>query len=769
MIVLGCLLASALFISPSEPPPPDRSVAVFERSFSTKKEVESAVWRVTGLGTFDIAVNGRAVGDDFLKPGYTECGKCRHEYTYDVKNLILPGNGVTNVLTATVTPGWWCDQLIVSKKPNPWQQGERVAFRGCLDLRYSDGTEDRVVTDESWFAAYAGPLKSAGIYEGEVYDARETATGLKPCVRNDEFKGEIRPAAAKIALRRDLTLKPAEDFCRELRPGELLVIDFGQNCSAVPHFTVEGSAGTELEMRFSEMLNEPGGDPKRGNDGPGGTPYLANLRRAYAGLKYTLKDGLQSYQPTFTYYGYRYVGIRASAPVAFRSFESIPVSSVTGAMECGRIETGDRRVNRLISNIRWGLLSNYLSIPTDCPQRDERFGWTADTQVFVDSAAYLADCYGFLMKYLEDLSDVQRENGAYPYFAPNCRWRFDDRANAGWADAGVIIPYRLWKRYGRCEPFRKHWAGMLRYMDYLKAHDGHDNYENADWLSLEHLPKPDAMTQDEPYRKCVADIYYLWDAEMMAKMAEAVGDGASAAGFVHLARALRDRFGRRYLKSDGTMLDSLKGQTMDLFALKLGLCRGEDAMRLTREDLVANIHAHGDCLQTGFLGTSILMPVLTDEAQSPALAYTLLLQDRFPSWLYSVEQGATTVWERWNGYTKEKGFGPVSMNSFNHYAYGAVIEWLFAYAAGIRIDMTAADPERRLVLAPATDRRLGYLSAEYDSPLGTVRSAWRYAEADTLVWKFAIPAGVRATVVSPFEGTVGVYGPGEHVMRMRVE
>jgi len=767
-VVLGVLSLSvfgaeglAHFISPAGPAEKDRTAAVFERRFAARGAVASAEWRVTGLGVFDVAVNGRPVGTDFLKPGYTECGKCRHEYAYDVKDLLAAAAAATNVLSATVTPGWWCDQLIVSKKGNPWQQGERVAFRGLLTLRYADGTEERVPTDERWLSAYAGPLKAAGIYEGEVYDARETVSGLRPSVRNDEFKGEIRPAAAKVVLRTDLTLRPVGGFRKELAPGELLVLDFGQNCSAVPRFTVEGSAGTELEMRFAEMLNEPGGDPKRGNDGPGGTPYLANLRAAYAGLRYTLKDGVQSYRPSFTYYGYRYVGVRTTAPVVFRSFESVPVSSVTREMERGHIVTGDARVNRLIANVRWGMLSNYLSIPTDCPQRDERFGWTADTQVFVDSAAYLVDSYGFLMKYLDDLADTQRPNGAYTYFAPNCRWRFDDRANAGWADAGVIIPYRLWKRYGKTEPFARHWSDMLRYMDYLDAHGGHDNCENADWLSLEHLPHPGAMTQDEPYRKCLAAIYRIWDAMMMREMADALADAASGARFAQLERDLRTRFAADYIQADGTMLDRFKGQTMDLFALKLGLCANEAAAELTRKDLVANIHAHGDCLQTGFLGTAILMPTLTDEAKAPELAYTLLLQDKFPSWLYSVDQGATTVWERWNSYTKEKGFGPVSMNSFNHYAYGCVMEWLFAYAAGIRADPSVPG-FRKLILAPVTDRRLGSLEAEYDSPVGKVRSAWRYGADGRLVWKFTVPEGAEALVVSPLDGTRRTYRAGSH-------
>ena len=749
------------FISPDGPAQQGRTVAVFTRRFVNRGDVVSARWRTTALGVYDCAVNGRASDDDFLKPGFTECGKCRHEYVSDVLPLIDSAKGRTNVLSATVSPGWWCDQFMRTKADLPWQLGRQVAFRGDLDLEYADGTRERIVTDESWLSGYAGPLLSAGIYEGEAYDARLPVEGLRPSVRNTEFAGELRPASAKVALRRDLVLKPVGGFRRELRPGELLVLDFGQNCSAVPSFTVEGAAGTQLEMRFSEMLNEPGGDLSRGNDGPGGTPYLANLRTAYAGLKYTLRDGVQSYRPSFTYFGYRYAGVRATAPVKFISFESIPVSSVTPEMERGRIETGNAQVNRLISNVRWGMLSNYLSIPTDCPQRDERLGWTADTQVFMESAACLADTYAFLMKYLDDLSDARRPNGTYPEFAPNCRHRFDDRANAGWADAGIIIPYRLWRRYGRTDPVERHWKAMLGYMDYLDAHDGHDKYENADWLALEHSSNPKSLLQDEPYRRCIAAVYRIWDAGMMREMASALGDAASAGRFTGLERRLRERFAADYLQSDGTVKDEFKGQTMDLFALKLGLCADAAAEERTRRDLVANIHAHGDRLQTGFLGTPLLLPVLTDEAKEPELAYTLLLQDRFPSWLYSVNQGATTVWERWNSYTKEKGFGPARMNSFNHYAYGCVMEWLFAYAAGIRADPSVPG-FRRLLLAPVTDRRLGFLKASYDSPVGRVTSEWRYDGNGALRWKFSIPAGANALVVPPDGAERKEYSAGSY-------
>ena len=528
VVLVAAAAAAAEFVSPQEKAPANGAAAVFEKSFANRGTVRRATWDVTAQGVFEAFANGRCVGNDFLKPGVTECGKCRHVYSYDVTGLLdrragatnvlsvysydVTGlldrrAGATNVLSATVTPGWWCDQMMrppakVSDwqrgNKREWQLGEEIAFRGELRLEFDDGSAQTVGTDESWLAAYTGPVVSAGIYEGEVYDARRRVEGLKGVRRNTEFTDELRPAAAKIALREDLVLTPREMHvvkgvegaskdafgvakvirrCTDgkdvrLEPGEMLVIDFGQNCSAVPSFEVTGEAGAELKIRASEMLNESHGEKSRGNDGPAGTPYLAALRSAYAGIHYTLKDGRQSYMPRYTYFGYRYLGVTTTRSVVFARWRSTPVSSVTREMERGRIVTGNARVNRLIANIRWGLLSNYLSSPTDCPQRDERMGWTADTQVFMNSAAYFADTSEFLGKYLADLRDAQRASGCYMCFVPNVRHTFPPWASAGWTDAGVIIPYRLWKWYGDRRFIDASWESMVRYMDFLATGQG---------------------------------------------------------------------------------------------------------------------------------------------------------------------------------------------------------------------------------------------------------------------------------------------------------
>ena len=804
IVAAACLEASALeaagaaFVSPRMEGPKG-AAAVFERRFANDGAIRRATWSVTAQGVFEAYVNGRRAGDDFLKPGITECGKCRHVYTYDVTGLLARGAGETNTLSATVSPGWWCDQMM---RANPgakiaWQLGRAIAFRGELRLELEDGSVRTVDTDGSWLAAYSGPLVSAGIYEGETYDARRKAEGLEPVRINTEFSGELRPAAAKIALRRDLELSPREMYVvcgaegatadafgrakvvrrhadgEEVRigPGEMLVVDFGQNCSAVPSFEVKGEAGTELEIRTAEMLNEANGEKARGNDGPAGTPYLASLRDAYAGIRYTLKDGPQAYMPRHTYFGYRYLGVTATRPVSFVRWRSTPVSSITKEMETGSIETGNDRVNRLVSNIRWGMLSNYLSSPTDCPQRDERLGWTADTQVFMDSAAYLADTREFLGKYLADLRDAQCANGCYKCFVPNVRHVFAPWASAGWTDAGVIIPYRLWKWYGERRFVDESWDSMKRYMDFLEGDKEPYRINHGDWLAFEHHKKlASDLSGDHMDRRQVKALnayFRVWMAMLMKEMAAATGRADAERHYAGEEAKLRAAFAASYMGADGTIKDEYKGQCNDLYMLKLGLCGNAAAAEATKRDLVENIKSHGNRLQTGFLGTAILMPTLTFEADAPELAYSLLLQDAFPSWLYSVDQGATTVWERWNGYTKEKGFGPVGMNSFNHYAYGCVLEWLFSAAAGIRPDPVQGG-WKRFRLRPYPDRRLGSCSAAYRTGFGTIRSAWRYddSQGGRLVWRFSVPEGCTAMVVW-IDGSTREYAAGDHELVSR--
>ena len=471
--------------------------------------------------------------------------------------------------------------------------------------------------------------------------------------------------------------------------------------------------------------------------------------------------------------GFSVKRVTASGKVVIRSLKSIPVTSISRCLERGSLSTGVADVNKLISNIRWGQYSNYLSVPTDCPQRNERLGWAADTQVFSTAASYNADVYGFLCKWMHDMRDTQHDNGSFPGVAPFAQYGSEASEEIGWSDAGVIVPYNMWRQYGDTTIIEENWDAMERYLALVAANKFDSPHANrhqwADWLSFEDyesagggLGKRISAWETNPdgtkgprketigYWHFLGGCYWLWDALMMKEMAAATGRTAAAGKYEKMADEAKAYIRKNFLdKDDGLVLRPYRAnQTPSLFLLKFGLLESDKAVAATKAALLKNIADHKGCLTTGFLGTSILMDTLTYDAGVPETAYSLLLQHENPSWLYSVDQGATTVWERWNSYVKATGFGPVGMNSFNHYAYGAVLAWMYGTMAGIRADEKAPG-FRHVILAPVPDRRIGHVEASYDSAYGRIKSAWRYGADGKWTWKFSIPANVTATVVVP--------------------
>ena len=784
------------------------------------KAVREAWLAVAGLGVFEAYVNGEPVSRqladgslsrDFLKPGFTHNGKTKYSFTYDVTHLVKKGAGDVNVVSAQVSSGWWSDKIV-----NFF--GERPAFRAVLILRHDDGSETRVGTGGAWLAAVAGPVLRAAIFDGEDYDARvktpwmvEAAAddlakaGFRSAVRSDEFKGELLPmVGATVSLRRDLALPPKEMYvwsgvdgataaeygrvrktrmysdgeAARLSPGETLVVDFAQNAAAVPEFVFSGPSGACLTVRPAEMLNDGGGAKSRGCDGPEGSVYTANYRKARTTMNYIFAgEGDERYHPGFTFFGYRYLSITATDEVTIKSVRSLPVTSIAAGSEAGSLVTGVADVNRLVSNSLWGQYSNYLSIPTDCPQRNERLGWTADTQVFSQTATYNAEVYGFFLKWMRDMRDSQAEDGSYPGVAPVAQYGGHIH-QLGWSDAGVIVPYTMWLQYGDTRIVDENWESMVRYMDLVErtkyASRQATEHQWADWLSYEKLESwsraaytvfPDGTKTPRPeaveYWQYLGCAYWLMDARMMARMAAATGRTDDAAAYREMAaRALAYLRGRFVDEGDGMLLPLFRDmQTPALFALKLGIVEGEGAVR-TRDALLKNIADHGDCLQTGFLGTSILMDTLAHEANAPEVAYTLLLQHKNPSWLYSVDQGATTIWERWNSYTRKDGFGAAQMNSFNHYAYGAVLGWMYGTMAGVRPGEEGGF--KHFVLAPVPDRRMGRVEASFRSSYGWIKSAWSY-EGNKWRWSFTVPANTTAEVTVPGEAP-REYAAGEYTV-----
>ena len=767
---------------------------VFKARLVNPSDVRRADWLMSGLGVFEAYVNGVRIGNDFLKPGTTHRLKRKIAFRYDVTSQLKTAAGETNVLSAVATSGWWCDAVN--------GRGESVpAFRAELFVEYADGTRRMFPTDaESWTASTNGPVVRAGIYDGESYDARIPLPHLnddgfaRPVV-NTNFPGvTVLADGGEVVLRSDLALTPVAAYCWRgvegrdaahhgtalrtrtfepgetlvVEPGETLVVDFGQNAAAVPRYRFRSRAGAKMTALVAEALNDSRGQLSRGNDGPEGSVYRDNLSRGKRPVvnfrnEYVFAGGdWEEYLPRFTYFGYRYLSITAEDRLEISSIESVPVTSVRREHEIGRIETGVPAVNRLVSNILWTQRSNYLSVPTDCPQRDERHGWTGDAQVFCEAASFVADTTGIFRKWMGDLRDSEWEPGATSVVSPPGTWWQAFRL--GWSDALVIVPYRVWRQFGDRRIVRENFALIDRFLSRIGPVDyscdafkrqNHDG-QYADWLSYE------TASDARRYWDFLGASYCLWDMRMAAAMAPEAG--CDATSYLAMAARTAERLKARFFTGpDGTLAPDLaRLQAALAFALKDDVMTPEAKAR-TCATLQENFRAHGDCLQTGILGTSVIMDVLAENGMND-LACTLLLQTKNPSWLFDVENGATTVWERWNSHTKADGFGPVKMNSFNHPAFGSVLAWMFKHLAGIASDESLPG-FRRIIMSPKPDRRLGFVRAEYQSAAGLIRSFHRY-EGDEWIWEFSVPEGATAVVTVPGEWTKREYGAGSHRIRI---
>ena len=786
----------------------------FVTTIKNDKRVTKALWMTTSLGVSELYVNGERIGKEILRPGFSHHSRTKYSFTYDVTNAFHKKKGVVNTLAAQVTPGWWADKIITPSGSNG-MYGQKCAFRGVLELTFSDGSTLLYGTNTTdWKAGIAGPVQHAGIFDGEEYDARiplgfMTPEKLRQPAISKEYKGVIVPnKGAEIYLLDEMALKPirayvysktegatSEDYGKvvidreyadgmpmTLRPGEHLVIDFGQNCAAVPSFSFKAKSGTRLSCLPAELLNDGNGAKSRGMDDAEGSIHRRNLRihEKSIRLDYTFADSKKPvcYTPRCTFFGYRYLSIMATDEVVIEQILSIPVSSITPSMETGHITTGNEEINKLISNTMWGMRSNYLSVPTDCPQRNERLGWTADTQVFCETGSFFANTNRFFHKWLHDLRDSQSPEGGFPGVAPPGQYGTgnSEYMRLGWSDAGIIVPWTIWKQFGDNSIIEESWESMKRYMehisqtkyDHVALSKENGNYQWGDWLSYEPLescgggafkngPLPEAIE----YWNYLGASYWAIDAAMMRDMAAATGRDATE--YDMMVEEAKNYLRQRFFQEDGTFKTPILNtmQTPALFALRNNLFTGEIKERMI-ERLRENFRQHDDCLQTGFLGTSILMPTLTENGMAD-IAYTLLFQHKNPSWLYSIDNGATTIWERWNSYTKDKGMGPNGMNSFNHYAYGVVCQWIWQTCAGI-----ASDPARpgfkHIIMKPIPDRRLGSVDASYQSAAGLVKSAWHY-EGEDWVWTFTIPEGSTATVTLPGESVSKEYESGTFTIK----
>ena len=669
---------------------------VFAREFSKGdfpgKEVESVQLQVTALGVYEAQLNGKRIGDYVLAPGWTSY-ETRHQYQcYDITELVEDRNR----LEITVGKGWY-------RSPVPgWITEEGKAQRAAIPagliaeikITFTDTTTAVIPTDETWQAAESR-IRFSEIYDGEVYDASFEVSDYQPVVLLERTTGNLIPQQGEKITEHEY-VKAARCFTA---PNGEVVVDFGQEVTGYIQFTVDAKAGEKVEISHGEVLDKDGNF------------YNANYRSAKSKIYYTCCDGVQTYKPKMTFFGFRYIRLDQfpGTPCADQ-FYAVAVHS--DMKRTGRLRSSNPLLNQLFSNIIWGQKGNFLDVPTDCPQRDERMGWTGDAQAFVKTASYNFDVDRFFTKWLADMAADQRPDGSIGHVVPTL---YVGSGSAAWDDAAAICPWQIYLTYGDKEILRQQFDCMKKYIGFITnttkdpyLWTGGEHYE--DWLGLD---APVGSYKGSSRADFIASAFYAYSTSLVVKAGRVLGEDVSE--YERLYQGIVDTFRKTFT--------DYRTQTEHVLAVHFGLA--EDPQK-TADALAEMIKACGSKLQTGFVGTPYLLHVLSSYGHTE-LAYTLLLRTEYPSWLYPVTKGATTVWEHWDGIMENGDFWSTDMNSFNHYAYGAVADWVYEAAAGIQT-VEAAPGFARVKIAPQPDSRLDWLEASIETRKGTVRSLWKQEE-----------------------------------------
>ena len=715
------------------------SVKALRNTFSIDQPVKSARLYATALGAYEMFLNDDRVGNEVLSPGWTDYRSHVKYQTYDVTSQVHRGD---NAIGALLAPGWYETPLEWFQQPNNYGDTP-PALRAQLRIEHTDGSVEWVVTDKSWLADETSILHSE-LYDGESQDARRVVpgwgtAGYNPSSWKASIAIEPKPVTIEaqdfqpIRVERTLTAKSMA----QPKPG-VYVYDFGQNFSGVEKLSLQGPAGTDVRVRFAEIVNDDG------------TIYIDNLRTAKATDHFILSgNGVEEFTPQFTFHGFRYMEITGLAAPPDKSAVTGLVFH-TDAPFTAKLETGSALINQLWSNILWGQRSNFVGIPTDCPQRDERLGWMGDAEVFWRTAAYNMDLAAFSRKFGGDMRGTQVGSPYYGIYSPGTVTANAGFA-AGWSDAGVIIPWTSWLQTGDNSIIDQNWAAMEKYLNAIEA-------SNPDglWVHKSGIPFGDWLSPEgKTDYALIATAYWAYDVTLMRQMAHATGRVQDEQKYAQLFEKIRAAFDKKFVHDDGFVLGadntpspfgqinnpdakSRGGDTQAGYVLALHMNLLPEALRAkAAQKLADKIDANHGLLGTGFLGTPYLLQELTRTGHT-ALAYKLLLNTEYPSWGYLVGHGATTMWERWNG---DQMKADPSMNSYNHYAYGAVADWIYGYAAGV--DATPLDAGyHTIALHPVFDARLGHIAFDYASSYGPIHSDWSIDGA-TAAWHITIPANTR--------------------------
>ncbi|MBQ8804359.1 MAG: family 78 glycoside hydrolase catalytic domain [Tyzzerella sp.] len=743
------------------------------------KDVKKARLYMTGLGLYHLEVNGQKVGEEYLAPGCTSVDRLVQIYTYDITDLLTNGSNVIGVMMGN---GWAKGRFGASSRYHRYQTPfiDRYLLKAELRLTMSDGSETIVTTDKSWKCAPA-PVIADSIYDGEVYDERKVITGWSCAACPDSTwdyvkimdvlkRGAYEELAEKASNGETVKIGKLEDrlslpiVVKETRkPVEIIytpigetVLDLGQNMTGWIRMRIHEPVGTVIKLKYGEILQD-------------GCFYNENLRTAKAEYVY-ISDGTEKIvEPHFTFYGFRYVKVEGSTkPLNIDDFTGCVVYSDLD--ETGHITISDERINRLFLNAKWSQKDNFLDLPTDCPQRDERMGWTGDAQMFCKTASYNMDTYAFYRKYLRDVWVEQKEqDGMVGHVAPSF---FKDLTKVGpfwkggscaWGDAVVIIPWTLYEQYGDVAILEECYQSMKMWIDWVVRNNlgptglWEHGFKFGDWLALD----GDASQEDDRFggtdTTLVASSYLKYSSGLVAKAAHVLGREEDAAYYQRISDRTKKAVQDAYYTADGK--SRVCTQTAHILALAMDLVETEQRGKIA-EGLVKLLKENNMHLKTGFVGTPFFCKVLSSEGYSDA-AYELLFQNDFPSWLYEVDMGATTIWERWNSVLPDGKILGTGMNSLNHYAYGSIVQWMYEHICGLTVKDAGF---KEFLVAPEFTDRFAYVDMQYDSPKGKIAIKWERKEAGYQLY-VKVPFDTKALVkVSNTDGEMITLTAGEYIL-----
>lgn len=714
--------------------------AIFRKSFNTNKKITSVTAYITSLGMYEAQINGKRVGDAYYTPGWTSYNKRLQYQTYDVTNLVKSGK---NAISVTIGDGWYRGNQGGDEKVSA-RYGAHTALLFQMSIVYYDGSVEIINTDESWKTS-SGAIKSSNLYNGEIIDYRLAPTGWELPDYNDSkwisAKVVAKPKTNLVAtynepIKRQEVFKSVKIFKTPL--GEQ-VIDFGQNLVGFESIKIKGKVGDTIIVKHAEILD------KAGNF------YTENLRKAKSTNTYILKgNGEEILEPRFTFHGFRYIKIEGyKGEITPENFTAVALYSdmkPTGTFSCS-----NPLINQLQHNILWGQKGNFLDVPTDCPQRDERMGWTGDAQAFSRTASFNMNVLNFFSKWLKDVALDQEPNGAVPFVVPNV-W-FDTlsvRGSAGWGDVATIAPWNMYLAYGDKRILEQQYPSMKAWVDYMTSKSKNNlwntGFHFGDWLFYRPADDLDGLSAVTD-KYLIAQCFWAHSTQLLINTAQVLGNDNDVKKYTELLKSIKEAFKNEYVTPNGRLVSGT--QTAYLLALQFDMLP-ENMRTKAVDELTKNIALYKNHLTTGFLGTPYLCHVLSRFGKTD-LAYKLLLQETYPSWLYPVKMGATTIWERWDGIKPDSTVQTPTMNSYNHYAYGAIGDWMYRVIAGIDTEIDGVG-YKKIRIKPHIEKGLTNASANYLTPYGNVSSTWKI-ENGKLLLDVEIPTNTTAKLFIPAQNT----------------